>query len=75
MSGDVAGDNLEVGERFERGLGIDVVYVEDEWTSDIVPEAVIRDETYQRAFDTIYKTVGSLMDTPVSRRSSPVSSR
>ncbi|AGA57152.1 HD-GYP domain-containing protein [Thermobacillus composti KWC4] len=64
------GAGVEMNERFIerlRGLGIDVVYVEDEWTSDIVPEAVIRDETYQRAFDTIYKTVGSLMDTPAYR--------
>lgn len=64
------GAGVELNERFIerlRGLGIDVVYVEDEWTSDIVPEEVIRDETYQRAFDTIYKTVGSLMDTPAYR--------
>jgi response regulator RpfG family c-di-GMP phosphodiesterase len=64
------GAGVELNERFIerlRGMGIDVVYVEDEWTSDIVPEEVIRDETYQRAFDTIYKTVGSLMDTPANR--------
>jgi len=64
------GAGVELNERFIerlRNLGVDVVFVEDEWTTDLIPEEVIRDETYQRAVDTIYKTVGSLMDMPVHK--------
>lgn len=64
------GTGVELNERFIerlRNMGVDAVYVEDEWTSDIIPEEVIRDETYRRAVDTIYKTIGSLMDNPVNK--------
>lgn len=64
------GVGVELNERFIerlRHMGIDVVYVEDGMTEDIVPDEVVRDETRKQAVDQIYKTVGSLMDTPANR--------
>ena len=64
------GAGVELNERFIerlRNLGVDVVYVEDKWTTDVFPEEVIRPETYQRAIDTIYRTVGNLLDSPANK--------
>jgi len=64
------GVGIELNDRFIdrlRGMGIDVVYVEDGMTEDIVPDEVVRDETRKQAVDQIYKTVGSLMDMPANR--------
>lgn len=64
------GSGVELSERFIarlREMGVDVVYVEDGQTEDIVPAEAIRDETRRQAVETIYKTVGSLMDNPVNK--------
>lgn len=62
------GTGVELSDRFiERlkNLGIDTVYIEDKHTTDIIPEDIIRDETRKKAVETVYKTMTSLMDSPV----------
>lgn len=52
-------------------MGIDMVYIQDEITSDIIPEDIIRDETRKHAVESVYKTMTGLMDQPqIQRRSS-----
>lgn len=64
------GAGVELNERFIerlRAMGVDVIYVEDAMTHDIVPEEVIRDDTRRKAVETIYRTFGSLMEQPSTR--------
>lgn len=43
-------------------LGIDRVYVEDKFTSDIVPEDVVSEETRQEAVKTVHKAMMQIVD-------------
>ncbi|PZD94662.1 metal-dependent phosphohydrolase [Paenibacillus sambharensis] len=64
------GSGVELSSRFIQRLetmGIDIVYIEDKHTEDIIPEEVIRDETRKNAVDSIYKTVNTLMEQPTTR--------
>lgn len=64
------GAGIALSDRFiERlkDMGIDIVYIDEGHTSDIIPDEVVRDETRKAAVETIYKTVGSVMDMPATR--------
>lgn len=43
-------------------FGVETVYVEDPYTTDIMPEEPIRDETRHQAVATVYKTMTDLID-------------
>ncbi|MCA0756684.1 HD-GYP domain-containing protein [Paenibacillus sp. N4] len=43
-------------------LGIDILYIENGLTEDLIPEDTIRDETRKQAVDTIYKTMTAFKD-------------
>ncbi|RXZ84064.1 HD-GYP domain-containing protein [Paenibacillaceae bacterium] len=59
------GQGIELNDRFIdrlQGMGVDFVYVEERDTEDIVPEETIRDETRQKAINSIYTTMTTIMD-------------
>ncbi|GEN32893.1 HD-GYP domain-containing protein [Aneurinibacillus danicus] len=61
------GAGLELSQRYIdrlKSMGIDMVYIEDKNTDDIIPEDVISDTTRRKAVETVYKTMTSLMDQP-----------
>ena len=66
------GAGVELSNRFIerlRDLGIDSIYIEDALTEDIVPEDTIRDETRQKAVNTIYNTMTAFRnETPIKGR-------
>lgn len=58
------GVGVELNDRYLERLkqmGIDYIYVEDQRTSDIIPEDVLRDETRQKSVETVHRTMTSLM--------------
>ncbi|MCR2803447.1 HD-GYP domain-containing protein [Paenibacillus soyae] len=64
------GEGIELNDRYItrlRNLGIDVLYIEDGFTADIVPEDTIRDETRSQAVNTIYKTMTSFKDEKLTK--------
>lgn len=64
------GEGIELNDRYItrlRNLGIDVLYIEDGHTADIIPEDTIRDETRTQAVNTIYKTMTSFKDEKVTK--------
>jgi len=64
------GTGIELNDRFIerlRGMGIDLVYIEDKFTGDIIPEDAIRDDTRKEAVEAIYKTVNTMIDMPATR--------
>lgn len=59
------GIGVELTERFIdrlKGLGIDVIYIEDARTEGIMPDDVLRDETRKKAMETVHKTMTGLLD-------------
>lgn len=57
------GAGVQLTERYIerlRSLGIDTLLIEDQYTSDIIPEDTIRDETRKKAVETVYKTMTQL---------------
>ncbi|MEK3882345.1 HD domain-containing phosphohydrolase [Paenibacillus sp. PL2-23] len=64
------GEGIELNDRYInrlRSLGIDMLYIEDGITSDIVPEETIRDETRSQAVNMIYKTMNSFKDEKIAK--------
>ncbi|TVY09712.1 HD-GYP domain-containing protein [Paenibacillus cremeus] len=57
-----------------KSYGIDYLYLEDQFTSDIIPENIIRDETRKKAVETVYKTMVDLTKAPQmkSKASNPM---
>jgi HD-GYP domain-containing protein (c-di-GMP phosphodiesterase class II) len=64
------GEGVELNDRYIdrlRNLGIDFLFIEDGLTTDLIPEDTIREETRKQAVETIYKTMNSLKDQPVTK--------
>src|SRR4051794_32638765 len=64
------GAGIELNDKFIdrlRDMGIDMLYIEDGNTTDIIPDEIIRDETRKSAVETIYKSINTMMDTPATR--------
>ncbi|MUT68461.1 HD-GYP domain-containing protein [Paenibacillus sp. NEAU-GSW1] len=66
------GEGVELNERFINRLhtlGIDVIYIEDGLTEDLVPDETLSDETRRHAADVIYKTMNSFKEqSPIKGR-------
>ncbi|EFM10513.1 metal dependent phosphohydrolase [Paenibacillus curdlanolyticus YK9] len=59
------GAGVELNERFIerlRSLGIDMLFVEDEFTEDLEPPEAIQEATRQKAVNAIYQTTANLKD-------------
>ncbi|QAY66890.1 HD-GYP domain-containing protein [Paenibacillus protaetiae] len=59
------GEGVELTERYIsrlRMLGIDVIYIEDGRTEDLIPEETIQEDTRRQAIDTVYKTMMEFKD-------------
>jgi len=61
------GAGVELSERFIdrlRTMGIDMLYIDDPLTEDLIPTTAIRDATRQKATEAVYQTMTKLMDQP-----------
>ncbi|MFD2614526.1 HD-GYP domain-containing protein [Paenibacillus gansuensis] len=59
------GTGVELNDRFIQrlgNLGIDMIYIEDKHTMDLIPDEVVRDETRKKAVEAVHKTMTGLMD-------------
>ncbi|GLX66291.1 HD-GYP domain-containing protein [Paenibacillus glycanilyticus] len=62
------GEGVELNDRYInrlQNLGVDVVYIEDGKTEDLIPEETLRDETRRQAVEAIYKTMNTFKDQSV----------
>lgn len=69
------GKGVQLTDRYIQRLinmGIDILYIEDKHTDDIVPEDAIRDETRKHAVDAVYATMTGLMENTVLKRRTSV---
>ncbi|TJY43102.1 HD-GYP domain-containing protein [Cohnella pontilimi] len=65
------GVGMKLNERYIEKLlrlGTEYVYVDDQLTSDIIPEDSIQDETRKMAVQTVYKTMAELKAAPLIQR-------
>jgi HD-GYP domain-containing protein (c-di-GMP phosphodiesterase class II) len=65
------GAGVGLSERYIEKLqkfGVDYIYLEDQFTSDIFPEESIKDETRKKAVETVYQTMLDVKATPIIKR-------
>ena len=65
------GVGVELNERFITRLttlGIDMLFIDDPMTEDLEPTSAIHDNTRKKATETVFKTMSTLVDQPISER-------
>ncbi len=69
------GVGVELNDRFIDRLtqmGVDYIYVDDNRTTDIVPEDVLQDETRKKSVEVVHKTMTGLMTEAKGKKTAPV---